>query len=83
MFEIKPENVTGTTNKLLFNIWQELKQGNALLSPMRKEIGEEIDLDGLKRSEILALVKALPEKPPRWSQLPSEVLVALLKKEGA
>ena len=85
MFDIKPENVTGTTNKLLFNIWQELSEIKALLSPTAEEIGEETaDLDGLKRAEILALVKALPdeEKPPRWSQLPSDALVALLKKEG-
>jgi hypothetical protein len=26
MFDIKKEDVTGTTNRLLFNIWQELKK---------------------------------------------------------
>jgi hypothetical protein len=25
MFEVKPEQIAGTQNKLLFNIWQELK----------------------------------------------------------
>jgi hypothetical protein len=41
MFDIKEQDVTGTTNKLLFNIWQELK---GLKSELPQEVkpAEEI-----------------------------------------
>lgn len=39
-------------------------------------------LEGLKRNELMALVKALPEKPEGWPKLGNAELIKLLK-EGA
>jgi hypothetical protein len=35
MFNIKPENLVGDTNKLLYSILKELKQLNESIKPMR------------------------------------------------
>ena len=78
MFNITEYEVVGMTNKLLFNIWQELAKMNepATIEQTRP------NLDGLKRNELMALVKALPNKPESWSKLSNEQLKQLLKEGG-
>jgi len=78
MFNITEYEVVGMTNKLLFNIWQELAKMN---EPATAEQTQP-SLDGLKRNELMALVKALPNKPESWSKLNNEQLKQLLKEGG-
>lgn len=79
MFEIKKEHCITITEKLLWNIWRELKTGGE--EPAAREQVQP-DLDGLKRNELMALVKLMPDKPPGWSKLSNEQIKQLLK-EGA
>ena len=78
MFNITEAEVVGTTNKLLFNIWKSLEATN---EPATIEQTQP-DLDGLKRNELMALVKALPNKPESWSKLGNEQLKELLREGG-
>ena len=78
MFEIKKEFCVTPTEKLLFNIWQELREMN---EPATIEQVQP-NLDGLKRNELMTLVKALPNKPDGWSKLTNEQLKQLLKEGG-
>lgn len=78
MFDIKQSEVVGQTNKLLWNIWQELK---AMNEPATAEQVRP-DLDGFSRKELMALVKELPAKPEGWSRLSNDALKQILK-EGA
>jgi hypothetical protein len=68
MFDVKPENVAGTTNKLLYNIWQELKSFKIPVHPTAEDTAEALNLDSLKRNELMAMVKELPSKPESWSK---------------
>ena len=79
MFNITEADVVGISNKLLFNIWQELR---AINEPATIE-QVPCSLDGLKRNELMALVKQLPNKPESWSKMGNEQLKELLRKEGA
>ena len=63
MFEINKQFCVTPTEKLLWNIWQELAKIN---EPATIEQTQP-NLDGLKRNELMALVKALPNKPDGWS----------------
>jgi hypothetical protein len=84
MFDIKEQDVMGQTNKLLFNIWQELKS-NRVSTPVipqvtnKKEV-KKAPLLGMKRPEILTLVKEkVTLLPPKWTRLSNEELLKLLK----
>ena len=76
MFNITKDDIVGTTNKLLYCIWQELMAINE--SATAEQI--RTDLDRLKRNELMALVKALPIKPESWSKLSNKELINLLKE---
>lgn len=78
MFEINKQFCVTPTEKLLWNIWQELAKIN---EPATIEQVQP-NLDGLKRNELMALVKGLTNKPDGWSKLGNEQLKNLLK-EGA
>jgi len=79
MFKINKSEVVGQTNKLLYNIWQTLERQK---EPVPAEQDQDSNLGELKRAELMALVKSLPDKPPEWSRLSNEQLKRLLK-EGA
>lgn len=76
MFNITEQEVVGTTNKLLFNIWKSLE---AMNEPATAEQVRP-DLNELKRNDLMALVKALPVKPEGWTRLSNVELVKLLKE---
>lgn len=78
MFEIDKRFCVTPTEKLLWNIWQELAKMN---EPATIEQVQP-SLDGLKRNELMALVKAMPNKPDGWSKLGNDQLKELLR-EGA
>jgi len=77
MFNVKTETITSQTNELLYNIWQELIKLNNSLSSDTKE---EKDYSHLKRQELIALVKELPNKPELWPRLSNDKLIKLLKE---
>lgn len=74
--------LNNTERKLLFGIYETLQEIKALLVPATAEQTAAADFDSLKRNELMALVKALPEKPEGWSKLSNAELIRLLK-EGA
>lgn len=74
--------LNNTERKLLFGIYETLQEIKTLLVPATAEQTAAVDFDSLKRNELMALVKALPEKPEGWSKLSNVELIRLLK-EGA
>jgi len=74
--------LNNTERKLLFGIYETLQEIKTLLVPATAEQAA-VDFESLKRNELMALVKALPEKPEGWSKLSNKELINLLKKEGA
>lgn len=81
--------INNTERKLLWGIYQTLQEIKTLLQePATAErtpvSGFKPQLEELKRNELMALVKALPDKvkPDGWSKLPNTELISLLKKEG-
>jgi hypothetical protein len=74
--------LNNTERKLLFGIYETLQEIKTLLVPATAEQTAAVDFDSLKRNELMALVKALPEKPEGWSKLSNAELIRLLK-EGA
>ena len=75
--------LNNTERKLLFGIYETLQEIKTLLVPATAEQTAAADYDSLKRNDLMALVKALPEKPEGWSKLSNKELINLLKKEGA
>ena len=80
--------LNNTERKLLFGIYETqqeqlkvLQEIKTLLVPATAE-QTAADFDSLKRNDLMALVKALPEKPEGWSKLGNKELIKLLK-EGA
>ena len=74
--------LNNTERKLLFGIYETLQEIKTLLVPATAEQTAAVDFDALKRNDLMALVKALPEKPEGWSKLSNVELIRLLK-EGA
>ena len=70
----------GDAEKLLFDIRQI---GTELLTELKKlnqkEEPKEQNLDDLKRGDLIAKVKELPDKPQGWTKLSNEELKNLLK----
>lgn len=64
MFNFKPENLVGDTNKLLFAIFTELKENNDLLRSMRKNEGEEGAILCNKSNEVITAEPSI-QKPSR------------------
>jgi hypothetical protein len=81
--------LNNTERKLLWGIYETLQEIKTLLVPATAEQTQEskveTSLEGLKRNDLMALVKALPadKKPESWSKLSNKELINLLKKEGA
>ena len=71
--------LNNTERKLLFGIYETLQEIKALLVPATAE-QTAADFDSLKRNELMALVKNLPEKPDSWSKLGNKELIKLLKE---
>ena len=74
--------LNNTERKLLFGIYETLQEIKTLLVPATAEQTAAVDFEALKRNDLMALVKALPEKPEGWSKLSNVELIRLLK-EGA
>lgn len=79
--------LTNSEVKILWAIYQTLQEIKTILSvPVTREqtADSEVDvpLDELKRNDLMAIIKAMPNKPDRWSSLSNTELVNLLRKEG-
>lgn len=72
--------LNNTERKLLYGIYETLQEIKALLMPATAEQTAAVDFDSLKRNELMALVKNLPEKPDSWSKLGNKELIKLLKE---
>lgn len=74
--------LNNSERKMLWGIYETLQEIKALLRPATAEQTETVDLDSLKRNDLMALVKALPEKPEGWPKLTNKQLIELLKEGG-
>ena len=76
--------LNNSDTKILWAIFETLQEIKALLVPataeQTQESKAETSLEGLKRNDLMALVKALPEKPERWTRLSNAELIKLLKE---
>lgn len=81
--------LNNSDTKILWAIFETLQEIKSMLVPATAEQTQEskveTSLEGLKRNDLMALVKALPadKKPESWSKLSNKELINLLKKEGA
>jgi hypothetical protein len=80
--------LTNSEVKILWAIYQTLQEIKTILSvsATREQTADseaDVPLDELKRNDLMALIKAMPNKPDRWSSLSNTELVNLLRKEGA
>ena len=83
-------NLVGSEVKLLYDIRELLIEQNRLFNMLvvnkhSERYGTENNvsndgLDGLKRHDLLARAKGLPNKPNKWSLLPNEELKILIKE---
>jgi hypothetical protein len=71
--------LNNTERKLLWGIYETLQEIKSLLVPATRE-QTGADFDSLKRNELMALVKNLPERPDSWSKLGNKDLIKLLKE---
>lgn len=80
-------NLNTTEKKLLYDIRELLIEQNRLITQIlpgegikteNNAIGD--DLDSLKRSELIARVKELPDKPGKWTLLPNDELKTLIRR---
>ena len=75
-----------TERKLLYGIyetqWETLKALQEIKSLLVPATAEQtaVDIDSLKRGELIAKVKALPDKPDGWFRLSNAELIGLLKE---
>jgi len=70
MFDIKPDQANTKTDRLLYNIWQELR-----------ELNGKDEYSAMSRKELIEAVKKLDSKPPKWTRLSNKGLIELLRKE--
>ena len=69
-------NLNSTERKLLFDIRELLIEQNKLLKTL---LPNQEDLSALKRSELMARAKELPNKPHGWTKLSNEDMRTLLR----
>jgi len=79
--------LNNSDTKILWAIFETLQEIKSMLrvpatAEQTQESKAETSLEGLKRQELMALIKALPERPEGWSKLSNAELIRLLK-EGA
>ncbi len=80
--------LNNSDTKILWAIYETLQEIKALLqvpatAEQTQESKVETSLEGLKRQELMALIKALPERPEGWTRFTNQEMINLLKKEGA
>ena len=82
--------LNNSDTKILWAIFETLQEIKALLqvpatAEQTQESKAETSLEGLKRNDLMALVKALPTevKPEGWTRFTNQEMINLLKKEGA
>jgi hypothetical protein len=81
--------LNNSNTKILWAMYETLQEIKALLVPataeQTQESKTETSLEGLKRNDLMALVKALPTevKPEGWTRFTNQEMINLLKKEGA
>lgn len=87
---LKREDVVlnNSDTKILWAIYETLQEIKSLLqvpatAEQTQESKAETSLEGLKRNDLMALVKALPERPEGWTRFTNQEMINLLKKEGA
>lgn len=82
--------VNTTERKLLWGIYQTLQEIKGLLlvpvtaEQTAKEEEPKLSLEGLKRNELLGLVKNLPDnvRPGRYQRWTNQEIIDFLEKEG-
>ncbi len=73
MFDIKEEQCNTKTDRLLYNIWQELKKMNEPKDKYSK----------MNRRELIAEIKNTIDNPPKgWTRFSNEQMIALLRGES-
>ena len=80
--------LNNSDTKILWAIFETLQEIKSMLqvpatAEQTQESKAETSLEGLKRNDLMALVKALPEKPEGWTRFTNQEMINLLKKEGA
>jgi hypothetical protein len=75
-------NLVNSEIKLLYDIRELLIEQNKLIKLLTTErnTGTTAQTDDLKRADLMALVKELPNKPQGWTKLSNNELKALLKE---
>ena len=80
--------LNNSDTKILWAIYETLQEIKSMLqvpatAEQTQESKVETSLEGLKRQELMALIKALPERPEGWTRFTNQEMINLLKKEGA
>ena len=80
--------LNNSDTKILWAIFETLQEIKSMLqvpatAEQTQESKAETSLEGLKRQELMALIKALPERPEGWTRFTNQEMINLLKKEGA
>ena len=66
MFEVEKDNRMTKTERLLYNIWQELAKINEVKEDVKIELKtDRLDIDNATRNELFAMAKPLKEKMPQ------------------
>lgn len=74
-------NLVNSEIKLLYDIRELLIEQNEFLKCLSGNSRTEttVQVDDLKRADLMKLVKELPDRPQGWTKLPNEELKTLLK----
>ena len=80
--------LNNSDTKILWAIFETLQEIKSMLqvpatAEQTQESKVETSLEGLKRQELMALIKDLPERPEGWTRFTNQEMINLLKKEGA
>lgn len=75
-------NLVNSEIKLLYDIRELLIEQNELLKSLANKENKQVEdnIDGLKRADLMKLVKELPDRPQGWTKLSNDELKALLKE---
>lgn len=84
--DVKENDLIGNVEKLLYNILNELREINKKLTEHEEEVKEEIkpkiDFEGMKRVDLLKLVKGLDNPPSTYPKMRNVELIEVLKGSG-
>jgi hypothetical protein len=74
-------NLVNSEIKLLYDIRELLIEQNELLKRLTdNQTTAKVDIENLKRADLMKLVKELPDRPQGWTKLSNDELKALLKE---